>query len=115
MSPKVLCEKVSIAGTRARLVRLLHRGIDRGLVADVECESQVPLAAFQLQRIEQVDVAGCGGDAIAATLPWASSDTSFHLSQVPNRSAYSRLIIGRPASPKNTRSGGSAASTNQTL
>jgi hypothetical protein len=47
----------------------------------------------------------------AARLPCASSDTSFHFSQVAMRSAYSRLIIGSPASPKNTRSGGSAAST----
>jgi len=41
---------------------LLHRG----LVADVECDRQEPLAVFQLERIEQVDVAGRGGDAIAA-------------------------------------------------
>jgi hypothetical protein len=39
---------------------------DRGLVADVECERQEPLAPFQLQRIEQVDVAGRRGHAIAA-------------------------------------------------
>jgi hypothetical protein len=38
---------------------------DRGFVADVECERQEPLAAFQLQCIEPVDVAGRRDPAIA--------------------------------------------------
>src|SRR5260370_2648181 len=43
------------------LVRLLHGGIDRALVPDVERERQQPVAVFHLQRIERADVAGCGG------------------------------------------------------
>jgi hypothetical protein len=39
------------------------------LIADVACERQELLAVFQLQSIEPVDVAGRGGDAIAARLP----------------------------------------------
>src|ERR1700676_4490768 len=62
MSPRVLGEKVSVVGMRARLVPLLHPG----LVTDGECGRQEPLVVFQLQPVEQVDVVGRPGRAIAA-------------------------------------------------
>jgi hypothetical protein len=46
-----------------------------------------------------------------ARSPWASTERSFHFSQVSIRLAYSARAIGKPDEPKKTRSGGSFEST----